>query len=139
MGSIVDSLSRYALPAAVTLATLLLYALTTFNVGRSRSKYKIAAPAVTGHPAFDRAYRVQMNTLEQMAGLLPALWLFAAYASPTWAAAAGVIWIGGRAWYAFGYARDPKQREGGFVTASVASTALWIGATWEVLRVLLTH
>ncbi len=47
MGSIVDSLSRYALPAAVTLATPLLYALTTFNVGRSRGKYKIAAPAVT--------------------------------------------------------------------------------------------
>lgn len=134
-----DSLSHYALPAAVTLAALFLYAGTTFNVGRSRGKYKIAAPAIAGHPAFDRAYRVQMNTLEQMAGFLPTLWLFAAYGSPMWAAAAGGIWIGGRAWYAFGYARDPRQRAGGFMTALFASTALWIGATWEVLRVLLTH
>jgi glutathione S-transferase len=35
-------------------------------VGAARGKHKIAAPAVTGNPDFERAYRVQMNTLEQL-------------------------------------------------------------------------
>ena len=34
-------------------------------VGRMRIKHNILAPATTGHPEFDRAFRVQMNTLER--------------------------------------------------------------------------
>jgi glutathione S-transferase len=49
--------------AAVTLLTLLLYFALTANVGRARVKYGIKAPAVTGNEHFERAFRVQMNTL----------------------------------------------------------------------------
>jgi glutathione S-transferase len=45
--------------------------------GRAREKYGIKAPSVTGHENFERAYRVQMNTVEQMVFFLPALWLCA--------------------------------------------------------------
>ena len=34
---------------------------------------------MSGHPDFERAFRIQMNTLEWMPIFLPALWLFAIY------------------------------------------------------------
>ena len=47
------------LPALVTLLTVLLLAANVYVVGRARGRYGIKAPAVSGHPAFERAYRVQ--------------------------------------------------------------------------------
>ena len=58
-------------PAAVTILALLVYLLATMNCGRNRAKHKIEAPAVTGNETYERAYRVQMNTLEHMACFLP--------------------------------------------------------------------
>ena len=75
--------------AAVTLIALLVYFLIIGAVARARSQYGIKAPAVTGNEHFERAYRVQMNTLEQMALFLPALWLYAAYVSDRGAAVGG--------------------------------------------------
>jgi glutathione S-transferase len=129
--------STAALPALTTLIALLLYFVVTINVGRARVKCKIEAPAVTGHPDFERAYRVQMNTLEQMIGFLPALWLFAAYVSGPWASALGALWIAGRALYAVGYYRAAEKRGAGFGIAALAFVALWLGATWGVVRTLL--
>jgi len=57
---------------------VLLFAVA-WNVGRARGKYKVKAPATTGDPAFERAFRVQMNTLESAVAFLPVLWLFAAF------------------------------------------------------------
>jgi uncharacterized MAPEG superfamily protein len=129
--------STAALPALTTLIALLLYFVVTINVGRARVKHKIEAPAVTGHPDFERAYRVQMNTLEQMIAFLPALWLFAAYVSGPWASALGALWIAGRALYAVGYYRAAEKRGAGFGLAALAFVALWLGAAWGVVRALL--
>ena len=52
--------------AIVTLGIGLFYFYTAFRVGNLRGKHAIQAPATSGHPEFDRAYRVQLNTLEQM-------------------------------------------------------------------------
>jgi len=128
---------RYALPALTTLAALLFYVVVSINVGRARGKFKINAPAVTGHPDFERVYRVQMNTLEQLVAFLPALWLFAAYVSPTWAATLGTAWIAGRVIYAVGYYRVAEKRGPGFGITFAAFAALWVGAAWGVVRVLL--
>ena len=57
--------------AIVTLLIGLFYFYTGFRVGNLRGKHKIMAPATSGHPKFDRAYRVQLNTLEQMGIFLP--------------------------------------------------------------------
>ena len=129
--------STAALPALTTLIALLLYFVVTINVGRARVKCKIEAPAVTGHPDFERAYRVQMNTLEQMIAFLPALWLFAAYVSGPWASALGALWIAARALYAVGYYRAAEKRGAGFGIAALAFVALWLGAAWGVVRTLL--
>jgi len=125
-----------ALPALTTLVALLLYFVITVNVGRARVKYKIAAPAVTGHPAFERVYRVQVNTVEQLIAFLPALWLFALYLSPAWASVLGTVWIAGRALYAVAYYGAAEKRGTGFGISALAFVALWLGAAWGVVRVL---
>ncbi len=71
-------------PALITLGVLLLLFAVAGLVGKARGNYKIDAPATTGHPQFDRTFRVQMNTLENAVLFLPALWLFAAYVSGVW-------------------------------------------------------
>jgi len=127
----------YTLPALTTLAALLFYVVASINVGRARGRFKVDAPAVTGHPDFERAYRVQMNTLEQLVGFLPALWLFAFYVSPAWASTLGTAWIAGRVIYAIGYYRAAEKRGPGFTITFLSFAALWAGATWGVVRALL--
>jgi len=129
-------MSAYAWPALVTLATALLLFLTAANVGRARGRYGIAAPATSGHPAFEVAYRIQMNTLENAVAFLPVLWVFAVFLSPGWAAVLGAVWLFGRIWYAIGYSIAPTQRGPGFLLASVAFGALGLGGGVGVLRTL---
>ena len=115
-------------PAAVTLLALLVYFLATMNSGRNRAKQGIAAPAVTGNETYERAYRVQMNTLEHMAFFLPSLWLFAWSVSADWAALIGLVWIVGRILFALAYYRDPAKRMPGMILTFLAQTVLFIGA-----------
>lgn len=123
--------------ALVTLAIVALLFGTAINVGRARAKYKVRAPATTGHELFERAYRIQMNTLENTLLVLPVLWLYALYGNPRWAALLGLAWLIGRIWYALAYAHDPRKRGGGFVLAMAAFSLLGVGAAFEVLRSLL--
>ena len=127
----------YPLPALTTLLALLVYFVVTLNVGLARGRYKIVAPAVSGHPDFERVYRVQMNTLEQLVLFLPSLWLFALFLSSVWASAFGAVWIVGRVLYAIGYYRDADKRHGGFGLAFGGFAPLWLGAVYGVARALL--
>jgi hypothetical protein len=61
----------------VTVAALLQYLVFGTLVSRARGKYGVKAPATTGNDMFERFYRVQMNTLELMVVLIPALWMAA--------------------------------------------------------------
>lgn len=125
------------LPALVTLLNVLLLFGTMFIVGRARGKYAIKAPAVSGHPAFDCAYRVQMNTIEASVMFLPALWLAARYGFGTWAGIAGLVWLLGRVWYAAAYLRDPAKRGGGFGVSMLGWAALVVMAGIGVVRAML--
>ncbi|TAL97596.1 MAG: MAPEG family protein [Rhodanobacter sp.] len=124
------------LPALVTLLTMLLLFGTSWVVGSARSKYQIKAPATSGHPAFERAYRVQMNTLEQTVLFLPTLWLAASYGFSGWAGIAGLVWLVGRVWYALAYLKDPAKRGPGFGVATLGWFALLIMAGIGVVRAL---
>ncbi len=126
------------LTSVVTLLVLLLLLFTGINVGRARGRYGIKAPAVTGHELFERAFRIQMNTLENAVLMLPALWLYAGLIGDRGAGAMGAIWLIARVWYAVAYHSDPAKREGGFGLAMLAFAGLWLGALWGLIKVL-TH
>jgi len=106
-------------------------------VGRARVTYGVPAPAITGHPMFERYYRVQMNTIECLIALLPGMWLAAKYWSPRWAAILGVIYLVGRLVYLRGYLSDPKKRSFGFMLSMVPALVLIIAAIVGAIRVLL--
>ena len=125
------------LTSLVTLLVLLLMIGTGMHVGRARGLYGIKAPALTGHAMFERAYRIQMNTLENAAVMLPALWLYAGFIGDRGAAVMGLVWIAARVGYALAYQRDPAKRGGGFTLAFIAVAGLWLGALWGVARVLM--
>ena len=116
------------LTALVTVLAVLMYFWTSFRVGGMRGKHDIKAPATTGHPEFDRAYRVQMNTLEHIVMFLPLLWLSNAYFQmyPFLTGALGLVWIVGRIIYAVAYMADPSKRGTGFLIAGLALLGLLI-------------
>lgn len=124
--------------AIVTVLALLQFLWLGIQVARARTRYGVAAPATTGNEVFERHFRVQMNTLEQLLMFLPALWLFATYISPLWAAALGVVFILGRAIYAFSYVRDPRTRALGFALTAFPTLTMLIGIViWAVRAILL--
>jgi glutathione S-transferase len=125
------------LPALVTLLTILLLFGTLFVVGRARDRHGIKAPAISGHIAFERAYRVQMNTIENTVMFLPTLWLAAHYGFGLWAGVAGLIWLVGRVWYAVAYLNDAGKRGPGFALSLLGWAALLIMAGIGVGRAML--
>ena len=84
-------------------------------VGRARGKYGVNAPATSGHEMFDRAYRVQMNTLEQLLAFLPALLLASLYWPNAIIAGIGLMYLIGRFLYQRSYVTDPAKRGLGFL------------------------
>jgi uncharacterized membrane protein YecN with MAPEG domain len=124
--------------AIVTVAALLQFFWFGWQVGVARGKYNIAAPAVSGNETFERVFRVHVNTLEQLVVFLPALWIFAYFISPIWAAAIGVVFIVGRALYARSYVKDPKGRTLGFAMSALPQLFLLLGiliwAVWALIK-----
>jgi uncharacterized membrane protein YecN with MAPEG domain len=122
--------------AIVTVLALAEYLLLGALVARARVRYGVRAPASSGHEIFERHFRVQMNTLEQLIVFLPLLWVFAHYVNPLWAALGGVVFIVGRAVYARSYVRDPKSRSLGFGLTALPSLVFMIGILWNAVRAL---
>jgi uncharacterized MAPEG superfamily protein len=114
------------LSAVVTVLTVIFGLYTMVLVGRMRGKHGVQAPAMTGAPEFERAVRVQMNTLEQFVLFLPVLWLATIYpvVSGYLAPGLGFVWLVGRVLYASGYMADPAKRSVGFLIGGVALLGL---------------
>jgi glutathione S-transferase len=123
--------------ALVVVAALLQFFYFALNVGKARGTYEVEAPAVSGHPTFDRHYRVQMNTQEQLMMFLPAIVLFAYWVRPDVAAGLGVVYLIGRALYAKSYIDDPKKRGLGFGLTILPSLVMLIGGAVGAVMSLL--
>ena len=124
----------HPLVAIVTLLALLVYLYMRFAVGKGRATFGVAAPAVTGHPDFERLYRVQVNTLEWLPLFLVSLWLFAVswnYDRVT--ATIGLVWIVGRILYLTGYSKAAASRSLGFMIQGVATLVLLFGALGRMI------
>jgi hypothetical protein len=106
-------------------------------VGYMRGKHGVKAPAVTGPPEFDRAFRVHMNTLEGLVVFVPGLWLFGTFIDPVWSAALGVIGIVGRAVYAQAYLADAAKRGPGAMICGLVNMALVIGSLAGLINAVL--
>jgi glutathione S-transferase len=98
----------------VTALALLQFIAFGFQVGKARTKYGVKAPAVAGNEIFERHFRVQQNTLEQLIAFIPGIYLFSHYFNPLWAAALGVVYLIGRQVYAASYVKDPAKRGPGY-------------------------
>lgn len=127
------------LTSLITLLAVALMFWTSLNVGKARVKYEVKAPATSGHEMFDRAYRVQMNTIESAMLLLPSMWIYAALIGDLGAGVAGAIWIVGRLWYAVAYQRDPAKRGPGFGISFLAIAGMWVGGLWGVIQLLIAR
>jgi hypothetical protein len=122
----------------VTALAILQFIVFAFKVGKARGRYGVAAPATTGNAIFERHFRVQQNTLEQLIALLPGLYLFSHWVSAAGAAGLGVIYLIGREIYAATYVKDPAKRSAGFGLTFLPVMILIVGglggAAWSLLR-----
>ena len=116
---------------------LLQYLYFGLAVGGARGRYGVKAPATTGHEVFERYFRVQMNTLELLVVLIPALPLFAWYVSPRWAAGLGGVYLVGRFLYFVTYLKDPATRSAGFGLSFLPIVALLLGGIGGAIAALL--
>lgn len=122
------------LPAVVTLAALITYQGTAMAVGQARVKHQVMPPTSSGPEPFERALRVQQNTLEQLVFFLPTFWLAALMGSQSWACLLGFVWVGGRIAYGVGYRQAPAKRAPGFGISFLSSLALLVMAIVAVVR-----
>jgi glutathione S-transferase len=116
-----------ALVHFVLALALLEYFAFGWAVGRARATYKVAAPATSGHEVFERYFRVQMNTLEQLVVFGPSIMLFAWYVNAYIAAALGLLFVIGRALYFRGYVRSAQGRHTGFLLSAIPNVTLLVG------------
>jgi glutathione S-transferase len=116
---------------------LLEYMVMGALVGRARVKYGIAAPALTGHPDFERTNRVHVNTLENLIIFIPSVWIFAGYVSARWAAVLGFVFVVCRAIYAAGYLKSAEKRSIGAGLTGLVEVVLVAGSLFGLARALI--
>ena len=114
--------------AIVTALALLQVFVFAFQVGQARVKYDVKAPAMSGPPEFERAFRVHENTVEQLVIFLPSIWMCAYFWRPDVAAGAGLLFVIARQVYRSAYLKDPAGRSAGFGLTALAMMILLIGA-----------
>ena len=119
-----------AIVALVTLLLLCQYIVFLGLVGKARAQGGVEAPAVSGDEIFERAVRVQMNTVEQLIITLPAMWICAYFYSENTAAGLGLAFFVGRLLYRIGYMKDPSKRGAGFLIGFLANIALVALGIW---------
>ena len=123
--------------ALVTLLVAAEYFFLAVMVGKARSISGIGAPKLVGDERFERVFRVQQNTLEQLIIFFPSLWIFGYFVEPRIGAGLGVLFLVGRIMYARGYVQHPDKRGPGFIMGSLATLALILGGLVGVCLELL--
>jgi glutathione S-transferase len=113
--------------ALITTLALLQYFWLGYLVSQARIRHGVNAPATSGHPEFDRTFRIHQNTLEQLLAFIPALWIFGWYVHVLTGALIGLVFIAGRFVYYQSYLRDPSSRTLGAMLGGLATIVLLVG------------
>ena len=122
--------------AIVTILALGQFVLFSVQVGSMRGKHGVKAPAITGHPEFERMFRVQQNSMEQLVAFIPALWIFAYLVNPLWGAGMGLVFIIGRFIYRSSYIKDPDARGMGFTITFIPTAVMLV---WGLVAAAKTY
>ena len=130
-------MALYPLTTLAILLAVIVYFVLGGVVGKARATWQVPAPASSGHPEFDKRNRVHVNTLEQLAIFLPAIFLAAPVLGDAVTALVGVVWSVGRIVYARGYYADPAKRGPGFMISLLATLVLIVGAGWGAIATLI--
>jgi len=112
----------------VAMLAVLQFFVFSFLAGRARAKSDLVAPAMLGDEQFERAFRVQMNTLEQLVCFLPSLFIAAIYWPDAAMASIGIVYLIGRIVYRFAYVSDPSKRALGFLLTVIPTMILMLAA-----------
>jgi len=118
--------------AVIILLALSQYLYFTLRVGAGRAKYGVEAPATSGNETWERLFRVQQNTLEQLVVFVPVTVLFSMYISATWVLLPGLLFLVGRQLYFHEYVNNPRSRGPGMGLTLFANAAL-VAATLVAL------
>jgi glutathione S-transferase len=123
--------------SAIVLLAVLHFMVLGMIVGSARARYSVPAPATTGHPTFDRLFRVHQNSLEMLIAFIPGIWLYGWWVSQTWATGIGIVFLAGRLLYTIQYVRDPKSRTIGAMLSFLTIMILIVGDLYAVLMLAL--
>jgi uncharacterized membrane protein YecN with MAPEG domain len=119
------------LVAILAVTQLIFFAMAT---GAARAKSGIKAPAISGDEKYERAYRVQLNTVELIIPFLVALYLSAQYWSTLVVAGIGAIYLVGRMIYWRAYMKEPTSRALGFGLSMFPTLILILMALVGVIK-----
>jgi glutathione S-transferase len=120
----------------IVLLALLQYVWFTARVGLARGKYNVNAPACDGDETWNRLFRVQQNTMEQLIVFIPATFAFSYYMSESWMLVPGVAFLIGRFLYSAEYQKDPKTRTPGMAITLLSNVVLVLGALFGLIKVM---
>ncbi|MBB3167690.1 MAPEG family protein [Simiduia aestuariiviva] len=124
---------------AIILLALIQYMIFSARVGWARGKYGVSAPKTTGDETFERIYRVQINTLEQLIIFIPATVAFSIYVHNFWVWVPGVAFLVGRLWFARCYEHAPEKRAPGMVLGFLANAIMVLWSLVMISIALLNH
>lgn len=120
-------------PAILVLLALIQYMFFSLRVGLSREKFGVIAPKCVGNDTWERLFRVQQNTLEQLIIFIPGVFLFSYYVSNKWVLLPGCTFIVGRFVFYYLYTSNPKNRGFGFIPTFMSNSILVIGSLIGIL------
>ena len=120
----------------LVLLALLQYVWFTARVGLARGKYNVNAPACDGDETWNRLFRVQQNTMEQLIVFVPAVFAFTYYMSEIWVLIPGLAFLIGRFLYSMEYLKNPKSRTPGMAITLLANVVLVLGALYGLVKVM---
>jgi uncharacterized MAPEG superfamily protein len=130
-------LNLYPLTTVALVVALFVYFGLSVAVGQARGKWNVPAPASSGHPEFDKRYRVQMNTLEQLALFVPAVLVAAPVLGDALTAGLAAVWSLGRIVFARLYYADPAKRGPGFALTLLPSMIMLLAGVWGAVTALI--
>ncbi len=129
-------LAAFPLSTLALVAALFVYFGLGAVVGQARARYGVPAPQAGGHPEFDKRNRVHINTLEQLALLVPGVIVAAPVLGDMVTAGLTAVWSVGRILYARAYYADPAKRSLGFAFTFLPSMILLVAGAWGAIRAL---